>query len=52
MPETKKKTQLRRHLRIALVAILVLIAGLNSRNCWGQTDRGSISGTVLDPTGR
>ena len=51
MPETKQMAQLTRHLRIALIAILVLFAGFNSRNSWGQTDRGSISGTVLDPTG-
>jgi hypothetical protein len=51
MVAQREGTQLKRHLTIALIAILMLFTGLLSPNGWGQTDRGSISGTVVDPTG-
>ena len=44
-------TRIKRHLTVALTSILILIGGLFSLNCWGQADRGSISGTVTDSTG-
>lgn len=48
MDAQRKGTQLKRHLTITLIAIMMLFTGLLSPNGWGQTDRGSISGTVVD----
>ena len=40
-----------RQLRARFIAILMLFGALFTLNGWGQADRGTISGTVVDPTG-
>src|ERR1035437_4780315 len=51
MKSKRNRVPIERHFPIALIAILVLFAGLSCPYGWGQSDRGSISGTVVDPTG-
>ena len=51
MAAERKGTLMRSHITIALIAILVIFAGLSCPNGWGQADRGSISGVVADATG-
>ena len=51
MPAMKSMAHRWKDLRIGHIAVLMLFVGMISPNSWGQTDRGSISGTVVDPTG-
>jgi hypothetical protein len=49
--KTKKESAPSRLITAALIAFLLVSASLLSPKGWAQADRGSISGTVVDPTG-
>src|SRR5208283_1221462 len=51
MQTQRLKTQINTQVRIVFITILMLTGGLFSLKAWGQSDRGSITGTVVDPTG-
>ena len=51
MQTLKLSMQFRLQMALTVISFMVLPGGLLTQRAWGQSDVGSISGTVTDPSG-